>query len=106
MFGIPSFDATNCDSVYGCFEKKTTECHSSNANFVLHAGSFRSAALAAFQNMLFLLRIASMCSQRFPLIVVSETLVIEWKVAYANGEKFDRHEQLPYCTSSLDCYKH
>lgn len=50
---------------------------------VLFEGQIRPTAVAAFEDLLFLMRIA------------------KWKVAYQQGHAFDRQEQLPYCRCSL-----
>jgi hypothetical protein len=42
-------------------------------------GQIKPIAVSAYQDLLFLVRIA------------------KWKVAYSKGEPFDRNEQLPYC---------
>lgn len=49
---------------------------------VLLEGQARPVAVSAFEDLLFLVRIA------------------KWKVAYSKGEAFDRKEQLPYCESA------
>lgn len=46
---------------------------------VLFEGQIKPVAVSAFEDLLFLVRIA------------------KWKVAYQQGEAFDRQEQLPYC---------
>ncbi len=46
---------------------------------VLFEGQIKPIAISAYQDLLFLVRIA------------------KWKVAYSKGEPFDRQEQLPYC---------
>ena len=48
-------------------------------SLVIFEGQIRSTAVAAFEDLLFLMRIA------------------KWKVAYQQGHAFDRQEQLPYC---------
>jgi len=49
---------------------------------VFFEGQIRPVAVAAFEDLLFLTRIA------------------KWKVAYHEGKKFNRAEQLPYCESN------
>ena len=52
-------------------------------NQVIFEGQIRPIAVAAFEDLLFLMRIA------------------KWKVAYQQGQAFDRQEQLPYCKSPV-----
>jgi hypothetical protein len=64
----------------------------------IYVGHFRCVALSAVQNMLFLLRNASASTIEVSGTQYLTDLYTEWKVASAHGAKFDRHEQLPYCT--------
>lgn len=50
---------------------------------VLFEGQVRPVSVAAFEDLLFLTRIA------------------KWKVAYHEGHPFNRSEQLPYCESAI-----
>jgi hypothetical protein len=50
-----------------------------NQTQVMFEGQVRPVAVSAFEDLLFLMRVA------------------KWKVAYHDGLPFERHEQLPYC---------
>jgi hypothetical protein len=52
-----------------------------NQSQVMFEGQVRPVAVSAFEDLLFLMRIA------------------KWKVAYHDGLPFERQEQLPYCKS-------
>jgi hypothetical protein len=52
-----------------------------NQTQVMFEGQVRPVAVSAFEDLLFLMRVA------------------KWKVAYHDGLPFERHEQLPYCKS-------
>jgi hypothetical protein len=54
-----------------------------NQSQVMFEGQVRPVAVSAFEDLLFLMRIA------------------KWKVAYHDGLPFERQEQLPYCKSLL-----
>jgi hypothetical protein len=53
---------------------------------VMFEGQVRPVAVSAFEDLLFLMRIA------------------KWKVAYHDGLPFERQEQLPYCKSLIACH--
>lgn len=74
----------------------TSWLHPAKHEHEIYVGHFRCVALAAVQNVFFLLRNASASIIEISGYITD--LYSEWKVASAHGAKFDRHEQLPYCT--------
>ena|ERR1700720_4506236 len=65
----------------------------------VHKGVFVRVTVAAIQNLLFMMRVAS---KRYSFLLIHFrslriTFILEWKRAYSEGQKFSRKTQLPYC---------